>query len=194
MAVSIATDIVMDVVKAAAPEVAEEARSLLQAAAGRRAETSAASGAFIREVASLDDQIAFGLADLRSRLGAGEESDAASGEVPEAYRKFEAMVLGNFVQSMLPSNSEEIFGQGTAGDIWKGMMADKIGQVIAEGRGIGIAERLAARMARNAVPAGELAEDSVNRAANLINELQMAILDDVDRVGDSHSTERKDRA
>ena len=93
-------------------------------------------------------------------------------------------MLGNFVQTMLPSDNEDVYGKGTAGDIWKGMMADKIGQVISEGGGIGIAERLSKQAANPVVPAGALSEAVVNKAASLVSEVQMTILDDVTGIGD----------
>ncbi len=67
---------------------------------------------------------------------------ATKSEVDETSRKFEAMVLENLVKSMLPSQSEEIFGKGVAGDMWKGMMAEQLGDAIAKGGGIGIADAL----------------------------------------------------
>ncbi len=61
--------------------------------------------------------------------------------IRETYRKFEAMVLQNFVKSMLPADSEDVHGKGTAGEIW-GMMAEQIGDVISRAGGIGIAASL----------------------------------------------------
>jgi flagellar protein FlgJ len=59
------------------------------------------------------------------------------------YRKFEAFVLQMFVESMLPKDAEEIFGKGSAGNIWRSMMAEQIGNEMAKGKGIGIAQQLA---------------------------------------------------
>jgi len=185
--VPIVGDIVLDVVKAAAPEVAQQARKFLQTASGKTTELAAASSDFAEKLSSIEGatsrlgDVERGLVDLRARLAAANETVKA--DIPEAYQKFEAMVLGTFVQSMLPQDSEEVFGQGTAGGIWKGMMADKIGSVIAEGGGIGIAQRMADQASRNAVPAGQISEAAVNEAASLVNEIQMAILDDISRVG-----------
>lgn len=193
--VPIVGDIVLDVVKAAAPEVAQQARNFLQAAAGKTTELAAASGDFAKKLSSAEASIGKlgdveqGLVDLRARLAAANET--AKAEIPEAYQKFEAMVLGNFVQSMLPQDSEETFGKGTAGGIWKGMMADKIGTVIAEGGGIGIAQRMADQASRNAVPAGQISEAAVNEAASLVNKIQMDIFADISRIGnheDSNGT------
>ncbi|WP_312010205.1 rod-binding protein [Bradyrhizobium cenepequi] len=59
------------------------------------------------------------------------------------YRKFEAFVLQTFVESMLPQNASEVFGKGTAGTIWRSMLAEQIGNEMAKGEGIGIARQLA---------------------------------------------------
>jgi hypothetical protein len=59
------------------------------------------------------------------------------------YRKFEAFVLQMFVESMLPKDANNIFGKGTAGTIWRSMMAEQLGNEIAKGDGIGIAKQLA---------------------------------------------------
>lgn len=180
MSISVPSDLVLDVVNAASPEAARKAENMLAAAAATKAKASAATDKFTTEVAGLGGDTTASLVDLRSRL----EAKATEVEVPEAYRKFEAMVLGNFVQTMLPSDNEDVYGKGTAGDIWKGMMADKIGQVISEGGGIGIAERLAKQAANPVVPAGALSEAVVNKAASLVSEVQMTILDDVTGIGD----------
>jgi peptidoglycan hydrolase FlgJ len=94
--------------------------------------------------------LAFGAERRANAAAAAAPSQSGAVLSPEdaamkdSYRKFEAMVLQNFIKSMLPSDSEEIFGKGTAGDIWKSMMAEQLGTVIAEGGGIGIADRLMA--------------------------------------------------
>ena len=45
---------------------------------------------------------------------------------------------------MLPKESEEVFGKGTAGGVWKSMLAEQLGAQLAKGKGIGIAKQLAA--------------------------------------------------
>jgi len=59
------------------------------------------------------------------------------------YRKFEAFVLQMFVESMLPKDATNVFGKGTAGTIWRSMMAEQIGNEMARGNGVGIAKQLA---------------------------------------------------
>ncbi|TFF21691.1 hypothetical protein E3C22_13445 [Jiella endophytica] len=63
-------------------------------------------------------------------------------EVP-ALEQFEGFVLRTFIESMLPSEASEFFGKGTAGSIWRSMMAEQIGNEIAKGGGVGIADTIA---------------------------------------------------
>lgn len=72
---------------------------------------------------------------------ANANTHVAGTKVPQAYRKFESMVLQNFVKNMLPS-SETLYGKGSAGEIWKGMMAEQLGDTISKNGGVGIAEKM----------------------------------------------------
>lgn len=58
------------------------------------------------------------------------------------YQKFESFVLQSFVQSMLPSDNESFYGGGTAGNIWRSMLAEQLGDQLARSGGIGIAKML----------------------------------------------------
>jgi flagellar protein FlgJ len=59
------------------------------------------------------------------------------------YRKFEAFVLQMFVESMLPKDANDVFGKGTAGTVWRSMLAEQISNEMAKGNGVGIAKQLA---------------------------------------------------
>jgi hypothetical protein len=59
------------------------------------------------------------------------------------YRKFEAFILQMFVESMLPKEANEVFGKGTAGSVWRSMLAEQIGNEMSKGNGLGIAQQLA---------------------------------------------------
>ncbi len=67
---------------------------------------------------------------------------AGADPTPEAFRKFEAMMLQSFIQSMLPEDSEAVYGKGLAGDMWRSLMAEKIADVMADSGGIGVADRI----------------------------------------------------
>ena len=137
MAISPPSDLVLDVVRAADPAQVQEAQSRLKVNRAAFQATSLAENGngFANTVAVLkQDSPTNSLGDITNR--------AEAKKIPESYRKFEAMVLQNFVKSMLPSESEEVYGKGTAGDMWKSMMAEQIGNVMAQGDGVGIAERM----------------------------------------------------
>jgi peptidoglycan hydrolase FlgJ len=51
------------------------------------------------------------------------------------YRKFEAFILQMFVESMLPKDASDVFGKGTAGTIWRSMLAEQIGNEMAGATG-----------------------------------------------------------
>lgn len=135
MAISPPSDLVLDVVRAADPASVQEAQAKLKSQRASFEATSLAD-------AGNGFGAAVGILNRDSAVPAAAGGAATSKAVPETYRKFEAMVLQNFVKSMLPAQSEEIYGKGTTGEIWRGMMAEQIGDVIAKGGGIGIAASL----------------------------------------------------
>jgi flagellar protein FlgJ len=61
----------------------------------------------------------------------------------KAMEKFEAFFLQTAVEAMLPKNAENVFGSGTAGDIWRSMLAEQVAAEIAKGAKFGIAQQLA---------------------------------------------------
>ena len=52
------------------------------------------------------------------------------------------MVLQTFIQTMLPKDAEAVYGKGMAGDMWKSLLAEQLGDAMAERGGIGIADRV----------------------------------------------------
>ena len=134
MSISPPSDIVLDVARAADPtRRAEATRRLarlahdgvdfdrtLSGAAGPSAQQSAAPGKTMPPPPGT------------------MRSDAA-----KAYRGFEGMVLATFVEAAFPE-SVAAFGAGTAGSVWRSMLAEQIGAEMAAAGGIGIADRLAA--------------------------------------------------
>ncbi len=117
-------------------------------------------------------ETAFELA-LDRPIGADIKPNAAEA-IPDSYREFEALVLQTFLQSMLPDEAESTFGEGTAGDMWKSMMAEHLGRVMAEGGGIGIA----AQLAQQNDPAVAAVSDRTNLASRLVDEIEMNLLRD----------------
>jgi flagellar protein FlgJ len=172
MAISIVSDLVLDVVKAANPERARIAQAGLQrgpAAASSAREFAEAEntvkrttgiGRFlemdivgdvvnaadpsklktsIAKLGGTPDPAGVDMASLV--LNAGDAK--AVNPRGKAYQQFEASVLRNFVEGMLPKSTENVYGEGTAGNVWRSMQADFMSQELAKSGGIGIAATLA---------------------------------------------------
>lgn len=118
MAISPPGDIVLDVARAVDPADLETARTRLRTLA-----TGAATAAF--EVSSEQP---------RPRA-------ANVVQKPDPMVQFEAVVLQTFLQSMLPEDTDSVYGGGVSGDMWKSMLAEQLGGVLARRGGIGIADR-----------------------------------------------------
>lgn len=174
MAISPPSDIVLDVLNNADPARLEAAQAKLKAGqataeAQRLASTDASFDATLRKDAIADAH------KLKHRLDGTQKN-----EVPETYRKFEAMVLQNFIKTMLP-DSDEVYGKGASGEIWKGMMAEEIAKEIAREGGIGIADKLLDHGSTKLKDKAEKAEmnraDRLQMATQLIGEKQLEALD-----------------
>lgn len=121
MAISPPGDIILDVARAADPQKL--------AAAHARLETFARAGTHTFE-ASMD-----------TAVGPKERTPTDS-TVPQPFVEFEAMVLSNFLQAMLPREESSFYGRGLSGDMWRSLLARQLGEVMAERGGIGIARRV----------------------------------------------------
>ena len=66
---------------------------------------------------------------------------AAAQPKADTYRKFEAVLLQNFVESMLPKDDES-FGDAASAGIYRSMMAEQLANQIANAGGIGIAKAI----------------------------------------------------
>ncbi len=122
MSISPPGDILLDVVKAADPAMVETAQRRLKSAAA--ADAGGKFDALVKAPAIL----------AGSSMPAKPPTDVAT--------KFEGMVLQSFIETMLPKDSENTFGSGLSGDVWKSMLAEKIANVVAERGGIGIGNRI----------------------------------------------------
>jgi peptidoglycan hydrolase FlgJ len=162
--VTLTTDIVLDVVRAADPIEASAAKQRLAAmAGGESAGTSFASA-----------------------LGAGAVGRAGSDNSAEAFEKFEAFVLQTFLEAMLPDDAGSVYGDGFAGDMWKSMMAEQLAAQMARAGGIGIADRVLGdyymrgedKVALSGVPSTDEREQSQARSLAsqaLVHEIQRRV-------------------
>ncbi|MDA9479520.1 rod-binding protein [Bradyrhizobium sp. CCBAU 65884] len=144
MIVTATPDLVLDVLEAADPVTQRAATAKLDALKSSDADFAATMDAEAGKAAAAE-QSATKVSEAPSDAVNGAPvrmiKAPASGEV---YRKFEAFILQTFVETMLPKESEQVFGKGTAGGVWKSMLAEQLGSQLAKGNGIGIAKQLAA--------------------------------------------------
>lgn len=89
------------------------------------------------------------VASIQAEKTAATPPDKAA----EAFRQFEAFVLQSCIETMLPKNAEGVFGKGTAGAVWKSMLAEKLADQISRNGGIGIAQRIAGSRGTQLLPA-----------------------------------------
>jgi len=120
LAVSLPTDIIMDVARAADPERVQAARDRLSAFASQGPAST----------------------NFAARLNAPQSVAARGADPAGPFQQFEAFVLQSFIENMLPDENESVYGNGLAGDMWKSMMAEQLASQMAKAGGIGIADRI----------------------------------------------------
>lgn len=131
MAISPPSDLILDVARAADPVDLKEATGRLRSfAAGGSGEGFALAfeGASNRATAAGNSFRATG--------------SSVAGKAKSPGEDFEAMILSQFVETMLPDNAETVFGKGSAGEIWKSMLAEQVANQLAASGGVGIADMI----------------------------------------------------
>ena len=191
MSISPVSDLVMDVVQAADPAKVMEAQAKLRVtkAQTEAVQLASAGKGFDASIGQVHD--------LRS-LKTSSTSDKDDKTV-QTYRNFEAMVLQNFVQSMMPKDAEDVYGEGTTGDYWKSMMAEQIAKEISAGGGIGIADHMLKDKSKSPSSKEDMLTLSSSGPLNiatgsgaaerLIQQTQMKALDGI--LPGEHSTKQK---
>ena len=150
MSINPASDIVLDVARAADPARYKRAVAKLDATAGAGFTDSLAA----EETASTrsPEPAATTVVQQDVRKPVPKTGDAATDKAAATYRQFEAMALANMLESAMPSDNT-FFGEGVAGDTWKSMLVDQIAGEMAKHGGVGIADQLSRSQAgRSAAP------------------------------------------
>ncbi len=141
MSINPATDIVLDVARAADPARYKQAVARLDPAAGAGfADQLAAEAAAPPRAPEVRTEAVVQQAAGKPPPKAG---NAATDKAAAAYRQFEAMALANMLEAAMPGDNDGFFGKGVAGSTWKSMMFDQIATELAKHGGIGIADELA---------------------------------------------------
>ena len=77
--------------------------------------------------------------DMATHLAA-TTGDAAKPK--DVGQQFEAMYLRQMLDEMMPKDSEKLFGDGTAGTMWRSMMVDSLATALSKTGSIGIAQMI----------------------------------------------------
>ena len=134
MSISPPSDIVLDVARAAEPARYNQAAAKLM-----RVKPSVDAFADFMQSAPPSTAI--------SPDAATVDADGAPTKIPAkaaaAYQSFEAMTLSTLIEASMPNDASDVFGSGTAGSVWKSMLAQQLGVQMAKAGGIGLATQLA---------------------------------------------------
>ena len=138
MAVSLPSDLVLDVMRSADPARLAASRSRLTS---QIADSGAAEFSRALESRAADSP----LETAWSPQSATEIVRKAKEPGADAYAGFERMVLRNLFEAMLPAEDSGLTPKDPGTDIWRSMAADQYAGVAADSGGIGIAKMLAER-------------------------------------------------
>ena len=132
MTIQPVSDIILDVANAADPARAAAAKQRLAEAAG---------GYFTHLFSNTSHSNDHSWSDVsRARFFSDTSGRASSGAgtSDDAKRGLETLIAKMLIETMLPKESEASFGKGTAGNVWRSMMADRLAEDLTRGSGLGI--------------------------------------------------------
>lgn len=152
MAVSLPSDLILDVMRNAEPARLQTAKAKLEGLQ----EPQGSGAAFAALLGRMDGEAVAAtrghdLPGLRNEPSAVPRHARAETD-DKAYVDFERMVLRNLFESLLPQAQSGAFGTGPSAGVWRSMAADQLASIYADTGGIGIARTLAVDEARNGGP------------------------------------------
>lgn len=133
MSVQPLSDIILDVANTADPvKVAAVKQRLAEASGGDFAALLGGSERASSNGWSASAKASFFSAPTGARI---IESNTGA---DEAKRGLETLVAKMMVEAMLPKEGEATVGKGTAGNVWRSMLADRLASELARGKGLGL--------------------------------------------------------
>jgi len=173
MAFNPRSDVVLEVLNAADPARASLAAERLAALAGSNAPAGDFAADLDRAASLATTPSALsvqGLANARSQLA--PMSDAHD-PVSRAKVEFEATMLNSFVGELLPKDAPGVFGEGSAGDMWRSMLSEQISKQIAKSGALGLSRKLFATHelvpTRHSATAAGAGSDAAQMSANILS-------------------------
>lgn len=137
MAVSIPSDIVLEVAQSRRPD--RYARVIERLSKGVSGETTTAKAS---EFSSMAAQTPFQM--INHLPGTATANMSSGSESASAFRKLEAQVVKQLIETMMPASIAGGKPNSTANGFWKSTLADTLAQRISERGQIGLATRLQA--------------------------------------------------
>ncbi len=144
MAISPPSDILLDVANAADPaqvRLATARLAKLAADPGAEADFNKALSNVARGTAPAASNSTAVTANISAPLGSGQTQ---AKDAKTAYQKFEALLLQQFVESMLPKD-DELYGDKESAGVYRSMMAEQFATQLSKAGGIGIAKAIASK-------------------------------------------------
>lgn len=143
MAISIPSDLVLDVVNAADPVAQYQATMKLGTSSGSTQVASASIPGFGTTDETFSDAFSsMTRPAVLNNEGGGLSRYQMAPVKSSVGEKFESMLLHQFLETMLPRDSSAVFGEGTAGEIWRSMLAEQVGEQMAKSNAVGLASYL----------------------------------------------------
>jgi flagellar protein FlgJ len=162
LAISPPSDLIVDVARAADPSALLAAKDrLARMSASAQASTAAKTPEGAQRAAAGRGSANTTFASWEAHAKQAQPASPGSGIVSAAqagmpgqakgkldpYKQFEAFVMQSFIQTMLPSDAADVYGTGTAGQVWRSMLAEHMANEIARSGNVGIADSIRAAAA-----------------------------------------------
>ena len=97
-------------------------------------------------LAAADPDMAQESRDRLTSMANAAVSSRGHGGLDSVSRNFEAVLLRNMLESILPKEETGAFGEGLAGSIWRSFAADHMASLFSDAGGIGLAEAIEAHL------------------------------------------------
>ncbi len=187
MAISPPSDLVLDVVQAANPADVQAAQ---EKARGNRAAFARYQPRGKRQWFRLHVD-ALNSAATQAGLS-NANTHTAPTKVPQVYRKFESHGAAEFRKEHAAEQRNTLWQRAPPAEIWKGMMAEQLGNTLAKNGGVGIAEKMYQEQVSKMRNAGAINsatnENDKKMALSAITDFQRKTLAAADTNGDSDTT------
>lgn len=137
-----ATDLVVDVGRAADPAKRADALHRLERFSANAPEAGAYSNAELSSLIHRNQRPSAQLS-LQSRTTASIPTPIGKDESAAAFKKFEAFLLQTWLEVLLPGTDGGAYGHDNAGGVWRSLMAEQLGDQLAKNDSMGIGRLLA---------------------------------------------------